>query len=92
MKHRVGVVVAGDLVGTVPAFENGIGDFLKSPFYTAHKARIWAETRHGEVILLRAVSREIAGRIPEFESSSEKPARSLHQVLVSLFRIPGRDH
>ncbi len=85
MRHRVGVVVEGNLVGTVPAFENGIGDLLKSPFYAAHKAQIWAETRNGEVILLRAASREIAGRIPEFDSSSEKPARSFRQALVSFF-------
>ena len=85
MSDRIGVVVDGQLVGTIPAFPNGIGDMLKSAFYSAHKERIWAESRNGDVVLLRAESRKIAGRIPEFDSSSATPARSFRQALLSFF-------
>ena len=85
MSDRIGVVVDGQLVGTIPAFPNGIGDMLKSAFFAEHKQQVWAESRHGEVVLLRAENLEIAGRIPKFESSSGRPARSLFQLLISAF-------
>ena len=84
MVDRIGVVVDGQLVGTIPAFPSGVGDMLKSPFFAAHRDQVWAEMRQGEIVLIRAQSLEIAGRIPEFASSG-KPARSLRQVLLSFF-------
>ncbi len=87
MSDRIGVVVDGQLVGTIPAFPNGIGDMLKSAFFAEHKQKIWAETRQGEVVLIRAESQDIAGRIPGFDSSSGKPARSLRQLLLSFFGL-----
>ncbi len=87
MSDRIGVVVDGQLVGTIPAFPNGIGDMLKSPFFAAHREQIWADVRNGEIVLLCAASREIAGKIPEFDSSSGKPARSFRQLLVSFFGL-----
>jgi len=85
MTDRIGVVVKGELVGTIPAFPNGVGDMLKSAFFAWHKDRVWAEIREGEIVLIRAESKEIAGRIPAFESSSGKSARSLRQMLISFF-------
>ena len=85
MSDRIGVVVEGTLVGTIPAFPDGVGEMLKSAFFTAHKDRVWAEIRQGEIVLIRAASKEIAGGIPEFESSSGTPARSFRQLLVSFF-------
>ena len=68
MTDRIGVVVDGRLVGTIPAFPNGIGDMIKSPFFSTHKQQVWAEIRQGEIVLLRAENRKIAGKIPEFEA------------------------
>jgi hypothetical protein len=84
MSDRIGVVVGGALVGTVPVFPNGIGDMIKSPFYSAHKEQVWAEIRNGEIVLLRAETLDIAVRIPAFDAS-RTPGRSLRQALVSFF-------
>jgi hypothetical protein len=39
---------------------------IKSPFFSAHKGQIWPEMRQGEIVLLRAESRTIAKKIPDF--------------------------
>ena len=87
MSDRIGVVVDGQLVGTIPAFPNGIGDMVKSPFFSAQKKRVWADVRNGQIVLLCAENLEIAGRIPAFDAVSGKPGRSFRQLLVSFFGL-----
>ena len=69
MVDRVGVVVNGQLVGTIPAFPNGIGDMFKSQFFMENRAEVWAEVRDGDVVLVKAANLGVARAIPKFQST-----------------------
>jgi hypothetical protein len=69
MSDRIGVAVDGHIVGTVPAFPNGVGDMVKSEIYAGLKGRVRAEIRMGDVILLRADSVKIARSLPGFNAA-----------------------